>query len=56
MDLGMQVKEMAELLEDQLGLVHGWLMSEPCKVGDQSITYIVQSCQYTLESRLDLWR
>ena len=27
-----QVKEIAELLEDQLGLVHGWLMSVPCKV------------------------
>ena len=26
------MKEIAELLEDQLGLVHGWLMSVPCKV------------------------
>ena len=26
------MREMAEVLEDQLGLVHGWLLSVPCKV------------------------
>lgn len=31
-----QVKEIAELLEDQLGLVHGWLMSVPCKVSHEN--------------------
>ena len=31
-----QVKEIAELLEDQLGLVHGWLMSMPCKVSHEN--------------------
>ena len=30
--LSLQVKEIAELLEDQLGLVRGWLMSVPSKV------------------------
>ena len=28
----LQVREIAELLEDQLGLVRGWLMSVPSKV------------------------
>ena len=31
-----QVKEIAELLEDRLGLVHGWLMSVPCKVSHEN--------------------
>ena len=28
-----QVKEIALLLEEQLGLVKGWLLATPCKVG-----------------------
>ena len=27
-----QVTELSNLLEDQLGLVNGWLLSIPCKV------------------------
>ncbi len=32
---------MAEVLEDQLGLVHGWLLSVPCKVCVQDISCIL---------------
>ncbi len=28
----MQVSELSNLLENQLGLVDGWLLSVPCKV------------------------
>ena len=29
----LQVKEIALLLEEQLGLIKGWLLATPCKVG-----------------------
>ena len=54
MDLCLQVKELAELLEEQLGLVHGWLISVPCKVGVEVITCTNEACQCSSESRLDI--
>ena len=34
----LQVKEIALLLEEQLGLVKGWLLATPCKVGTRICT------------------
>ena len=45
---------MAELLEDQLGLVHGWLMSVPCKVIVQSPNAISSVLMIILKGILEL--
>lgn len=36
----LQVKDLSDLLEDQLGLVNGWLLSTPCKVCWSRLYYL----------------